>query len=79
MKLSDNEIKVLDSMPNGGDMTTKAYIVWNRGQGIEFGPCRHAIGCDLTERQFSVSPFPGAWIYINQKEILAVRHVDAMQ
>lgn len=61
---------------------TVAYIAWvGRNNTVEIGPVRwvHTSEDTGTEKLIvSASPFPGAWTYVNEDDILNVRHPEAM-
>lgn len=72
--------------PEGKAYPTVAYIVWrtnatDNSPAVEMGPVRWVFGAEDTaaeELTASASPFPGAWVYVKEFDILAVRHPEAM-
>lgn len=62
------------------EFPAQAFIVWVDDQGLQFGPVRWGHRNDLPGQcdRWSASPFPGAWVDVPLKDILAVRHPDAM-
>lgn len=54
-----------------------AFAVWNGREGIEMGPVRWGASTQ-DGLHYSCSPFPGAWTYVKESDILRVRHVHAL-
>lgn len=77
-KLDDNELDVLHSLPTGGTNELRAYATWIGPEGIEMGPVRFRAVTYDGDNVYVVSPFCGAWTRVHERDIIRVRHVDAM-
>lgn len=85
--ISDFEREILTrtdvAKPEGMGYPTVAYITWvSQGNRVQMGRVRWAFGPNDTGREtltVSASPFPGAWVYVDEADILVVRHPEAMQ
>lgn len=60
---------------------TVAWIVWTDAtDGVQMGRVRWGyLAMNGAEARWSASPFPGAWVPVNESDILVVRHPEAMQ
>lgn len=76
--LTDYELSLLRE-GNHVAVEPYAYIAWTGHDGtVEFGPVRWRMLSD-GELLYSASPFPGAWTYVKEDQVLRVRHPRAMR
>jgi hypothetical protein len=59
---------------------TVAYIAWIENGKVEMGPVRWGHRNSMPKQcdRWSASPFPGAWSDVPMKDIVRVRHIDAI-
>jgi hypothetical protein len=76
MALSELEKTLLDALSDGSNNNEPLIAVWTRNGEIEMGPVRWRTR--FGNVQYSCSPFPGAWVYVSESEIVRVSHAGAM-
>jgi len=76
LALSELEKTLLDALSDGSNANEPLIAVWMRNGEIEMGPVRWRSTFGMV--RYSCSPFPGAWIYVLESEIIRVSHARAM-